>query len=53
MGYNFEYVELLNKKNDEVLDELKSSHIVLNSLYGLGSTLVYFSLRHLQIPIAC
>ena len=47
MGYNFEYVELLNKKNDEVLDELKSSHIVLNSLYGLGSTLGLFSIEAL------
>lgn len=47
MGYNFEYIELINKNNNEVLDELKSSHIVLNSLYGLGSTLGLFSIEAL------
>ena len=51
MGYNFEYVELLNKKNDEVLDELKiKSYSIKIPIRSYG---FIFPLRHLQIPIAC
>ncbi|AOT09698.1 hypothetical protein S4054249_18550 [Pseudoalteromonas luteoviolacea] len=33
-GYEFEYVELQNVSNAEVLEHLKSSHIVLNQFYA-------------------
>jgi hypothetical protein len=33
-GYNFEYVELQNKSNIEVLEHLTDSHIVLNQFYA-------------------
>jgi len=34
LGYNFEYIELIDKDNSEVLRELRSSHIVLNQFYA-------------------
>jgi glycosyltransferase involved in cell wall biosynthesis len=33
-GYNFEYIELVNVSNDQVLKTLASSHILLNQFYG-------------------
>ncbi len=33
-GYNFKYIELINKTNEEVLDNLKKAHIVLNQFYS-------------------
>lgn len=33
-GYFFEYVEIMNSKNEEVLNCLKNSHIVLNQFYA-------------------
>ena len=33
-GYNFEYIELIDKPNEEVLKLLKESHIVLNQFYA-------------------
>ena len=35
-GYDFEYIELINKPNEEVLSILSRSHIVLNQFYGHG-----------------
>ncbi|MGC8733986.1 MAG: glycosyltransferase [bacterium] len=32
-GYKFEYIELINKPNEEVLENLRKSHIVLNQVY--------------------
>ena len=34
-GYVFEYVELMNRTNEEVLRELRRAHIVLNQFYAL------------------
>ena len=36
-GYNFEYIELINKPNEEVVTILSRSHIVLNQFYGHGN----------------
>ena len=36
LGYEFEYIELINKSNKEVKNVLKRSHIVLNQFYGYG-----------------
>lgn len=33
-GYKFEYLEPFNKSNNEVLTEMKSTHIVINQLYA-------------------
>ena len=33
-GYNFDYIELSNKENRIVLEELKQAHIVLNQFYS-------------------
>ena len=33
-GYNFDYIELSNKENCIVLEELKQAHIVLNQFYS-------------------
>jgi len=33
-GYKFEYIELMNVKNDVVLNHLRTSHIVLNQFYA-------------------
>ena len=33
-GYNFEYIELINKSNSEVLKTLEKSHIVINEFYA-------------------
>jgi len=33
-GYDFEYIELMNRPNSEVLANLESSHIVLNQFYA-------------------
>ena len=33
-GYEFEYVELLTASNDEVLEQLRRTHIALNQFYG-------------------
>lgn len=33
-GYSFDYVELINKPNEVILEELESSHIVLNQFYA-------------------
>ena len=35
-GYEFQYIELTNKANEEVINELKQSHIVLNQFYALA-----------------
>lgn len=32
-GYKFEYIELINSKNKDVIKNLKDSHIVINHLY--------------------
>jgi hypothetical protein len=34
-GYNFQYIELINVSNEEVIRELSCSHIVLNQFYTL------------------
>jgi hypothetical protein len=34
-GYKFDYIELINISNDDVIKELKQSHIVLNQFYTL------------------
>jgi len=34
-GYKFEYIELINKSNKEVLKLLENSHIVLNQFYAV------------------
>jgi|GEM_PF-678283 len=34
-GYNFEYIEIFNRSNEEVLELLKKAHIVLNQFYAL------------------
>ena len=44
-AYDFEYVELVGVSNLEVLDYLNKSHIVLNSFYGLGTTLGLFAIE--------
>ena len=44
-GYDFEYVELLNKSNDDVLKELRSAHIVLNQFYGYDISLGLFAIE--------
>lgn len=36
LGYEFEYIELINKPNQEVKNVLERSHIVLNQFYGYG-----------------
>lgn len=33
-GYSIEYIELINKTNEEVLENLKNCHIVLNQFYS-------------------
>lgn len=33
-GYSIDYSEMFNKKNEEVLKELKTSHIAINQLYA-------------------
>ncbi len=33
-GYQFEYIELINKTNQEVLDNLARAHIILNQFYS-------------------
>jgi len=33
-GYNFEYIELINKSNNVILSNLEKSHIVLNQFYA-------------------
>jgi hypothetical protein len=33
-GYQFDYVEMLTATNDEVLDQLRRTHISLNQFYG-------------------
>jgi hypothetical protein len=33
-GYKFEYVEMLTSTNDEVLEQLRHTHIALNQFYG-------------------
>ena len=38
-GYDFEYIELINKPNEEVLSILSRSHIVLNQFYGYGNAI--------------
>jgi len=35
-GYNFEYIEVFNRSNEEVLELLKKAHIVLNQFYALA-----------------
>lgn len=35
-GYDFEYVELMGVGNDEVLRQLRRSHIALNQFYGFS-----------------
>jgi len=35
-GYNFEYIEIFNRSNEEVLELLKKAHIVLNQFYSLA-----------------
>lgn len=35
-GYDFNYIELIDKSNEEVLSILSESHIVLNQFYGYG-----------------
>lgn len=47
LGYKIEYIELQNKSNSDVIDELKKSHIVLNSFYGLGYTIGQFGVEAL------
>jgi hypothetical protein len=44
-GYIFEYVELQGASNHKVLDELRSSHIVLNSFYGYDISLGLFAIE--------
>lgn len=44
-GYDFEYVELQNASNHKVLDELRSSHIVLNQFYIHDITLGFFAVE--------
>lgn len=44
-GYNFEYVELLDKSNINVLDELQNAHIVLNQFYGYDISLGLFAIE--------
>ena len=39
-GYDFEYVELMNVSNDEVLAALKRAHIVLNQFWALAPGVV-------------
>lgn len=34
MGYNFDYVEVINSENNVVLNHLKTAHIVINELYA-------------------
>ena len=34
-GYKFQYVELVNKTNAEILAELQTTHIVLNQFYAM------------------
>lgn len=33
-GFKFDYVELINVSHEQILDELKSTHIVLNEFYA-------------------
>jgi hypothetical protein len=33
-GYEFQYIELINRSNEDVVTELNQSHIVLNQFYG-------------------
>lgn len=35
-GYSFDYIELTNVSNDQVLTELREAHIVLNQFYGFA-----------------
>jgi hypothetical protein len=44
-GYIFEYVELQGASNHEVLDELRSAHIVLNQFYGYDISLGLFAVE--------
>ena len=46
-GYKINYIELQERSNIEVLNELKESHIVLNSFYGLGYTIGTFGVEAL------
>lgn len=47
LGYRINYIEIQGKSNVDVLNELKNSHIVLNSFYGLGYTIGAFGVEAL------
>jgi hypothetical protein len=36
MGYDFEYIEIINQSNEIVLEQLKTAHIVVNELYSFA-----------------
>lgn len=49
-GYGFEYVELINFTNDQVLDQLRDAHIVLNQFYSFA--LGFFAIEALASSCA-